>query len=87
VTYDKTVGATQLPDATTQINILQRVGGSLGGAVFAVLIANRLPRADIAFHPAFLAVCIGAAGAFVAALLMYRVTPETTGTRPDRLQA
>lgn len=34
------VSSDDLPDATTQVNILQRVGGALGGAVFAVIIAD-----------------------------------------------
>jgi EmrB/QacA subfamily drug resistance transporter len=44
----------QLPDATTQVNILQRVGGALGGAFFAVVLADRLPSGpNAAFHTTF----------------------------------
>lgn len=44
----------QLPDATTQVNIVQRVGGALGGAVFAVVLAGRLAEGpETAFHAAF----------------------------------
>jgi hypothetical protein len=68
----KTVAPGQLSDATTQINILQRVGGSLGGAVFAVLVATRLPDTTAAFEVGFLAVGIGAIGALGAALLLLR---------------
>ncbi|MGH3655189.1 MAG: MDR family MFS transporter [Micromonosporaceae bacterium] len=48
------VSPEQLPDATTQVNILQRVGGALGGAVFAVILARRLSDGvDSAFQTTF----------------------------------
>ncbi|GGO10860.1 MFS transporter [Microbispora rosea subsp. aerata] len=48
------VASEQLPDATTQVNILQRLGGALGGTVFAVVLAGKLPHGvDGAFHAAF----------------------------------
>jgi EmrB/QacA subfamily drug resistance transporter len=34
----------QLPDATVQVNIVQRVGGALGGAVLATVLAGALVR-------------------------------------------
>ncbi|GAA0281717.1 DHA2 family efflux MFS transporter permease subunit [Cryptosporangium japonicum] len=44
----------QLPDAAAQVNIVNRVGGALGGALFAVVVANGLPDgAEPAFHQAF----------------------------------
>ncbi|WBB73456.1 DHA2 family efflux MFS transporter permease subunit [Micromonospora sp. WMMD1128] len=50
----KAVAPDQLPDATTQVNILQRVGGALGGAVFTVVLAHELSHgADAAFRTAF----------------------------------
>lgn len=50
----KTVRPSQLPDATTQVNIVQRVGGALGGALFTVILANDLPHgAGRAFHTTF----------------------------------
>jgi EmrB/QacA subfamily drug resistance transporter len=50
----KAVSAEQLPDATTQVNVLMRVGGALGGSVFAVVLASRLPDgAEAAFHASF----------------------------------
>ncbi|TDP96502.1 DHA2 family efflux MFS transporter permease subunit [Labedaea rhizosphaerae] len=70
----KAVRPDQLADATTQVNILQRVGGSLGGAVFAVLIAARLPDANAAFHTGFLALGVGALGALGGALLIHRAS-------------
>lgn len=70
----KTVAPEQLSHATTQVNILQRVGGSRGGAVFAVLVASRLPDTDAAFKVGFLAVSIGALGTVGAALLILRAT-------------
>ena len=70
----KTVAPDQLSDATAQVNILQRVGGSLGGAVFVVLVASRLPNAESAFKIGFLAVSVGALGAVGTALLILRAT-------------
>ncbi len=50
----KTVTPEQLPDATTTVNIVQRVGGALGGALFAVVIARNLPDdPEGAFRHAF----------------------------------
>ncbi|HYZ54429.1 MAG TPA: hypothetical protein VE733_13145 [Streptosporangiaceae bacterium] len=50
----KTVRPSQLPDATTQVNIVQRVGGALGGALFTVIFANGLSHgAGHAFHATF----------------------------------
>ena len=44
----------QLPDATTTVNILQRVGGAVGGALVAVALAQALPRGEeYAFRTAF----------------------------------
>jgi EmrB/QacA subfamily drug resistance transporter len=55
----KTVRPDQLSDATTQVNIIQRVGGALGGALFSVLIARGLPDdPEAAFHHAFWAIVI-----------------------------
>ena len=81
----KSVDPRRLPDATTQINILQRVGGSLGGAVFAVLIAARLPDTEAAFRTGYVATCIGAVGALGAAWLVHRASPHPAGT-PHREQ-
>jgi EmrB/QacA subfamily drug resistance transporter len=48
------VAPQQLPDATTQVNILLRLGGAIGGAAFAVILARELPAgAEHAFHTAF----------------------------------
>jgi EmrB/QacA subfamily drug resistance transporter len=48
------VASDQLPDATTQVNIVQRLGGAIGGAIFAVVLARTLPDgAEHAFATAF----------------------------------
>ncbi|HEU4658249.1 MAG TPA: DHA2 family efflux MFS transporter permease subunit [Capillimicrobium sp.] len=50
----KAVTPDELPDATTLVNILLRVGGALGGALFTVVLAARLPSGtQAAFHHAF----------------------------------
>lgn len=44
----------QMPDAATQLNILQRLGGALGGALFAVIVARGLAASPVhAFQTAF----------------------------------
>jgi EmrB/QacA subfamily drug resistance transporter len=50
----RAVTADQLPDATTGVNILMRVGGALGGAILAVVVTGGLPDGVAgAFHAAF----------------------------------
>jgi EmrB/QacA subfamily drug resistance transporter len=50
----QSVSAAQLPDATTQVNILLRVGGAMGGAVFTVILtAGMAGGAASAFHTSF----------------------------------
>jgi len=50
----KTVDTDRLPDATTQVNIVMRVGGALGGAVLAVVLAAGLADgAEQAFQTTF----------------------------------
>ncbi|SHM23716.1 DHA2 family efflux MFS transporter permease subunit [Cryptosporangium aurantiacum] len=50
----KAVTAEQLPDATSEVNIVSRVGGALGGAIFAIVVATHLPDGvDAAFHASF----------------------------------
>ncbi len=50
----KTVSAEQLPDATTQVNIVQRLGGAVGGALFAVILSHGMASgATSAFHRTF----------------------------------
>jgi EmrB/QacA subfamily drug resistance transporter len=54
-----TVERHQLDDATAQINILSRVGGALGSALFVVILTNNLPAQAVgaasagAFHIIF----------------------------------
>jgi EmrB/QacA subfamily drug resistance transporter len=68
----KAVTAEELPDAITLVNILQRVGGSLGGAVCAVLIAARGAGTADGFQAAFTALLVCGAGASAGAVLMRR---------------
>lgn len=52
-----TVAHRQIPDATSEVNILSRLGGALGSAVCAVVLSNGVfghaGRAVDAFHTAF----------------------------------
>lgn len=70
----KSVSASQLPDAITQVNILQRLGGALGGAVCAVLIAAHQTVPESAFRIAFAALLVAAFGAFAGGLLIRRAS-------------
>lgn len=64
------VPANRLPDAITQVNILQRVGGSLGGAICAVLIARTPADPAAAFSQAAMALVVSAVGCTIGALLI-----------------
>jgi EmrB/QacA subfamily drug resistance transporter len=48
-----TVARDKLPDATGQSNILRRVGASLGGALFVVVLENNGGSTDVAFQTTF----------------------------------
>lgn len=48
-----TVARDKLPDATGQSNILRRVGASLGGALFVVVLENNGRCTDVAFQTTF----------------------------------
>lgn len=77
----KAVTVAQLPDATTQVNILQRLGGALGGAIFAVVLATRLPDGtDAAFHAAF--ACLTAASLLGLAAAAWLTHAEHHGVTP-----
>jgi MFS family permease len=69
-----TVQRHQLPDATSQINIISRVGGALGSALFVVILTQGLSpggrgaaTAD-AFHATFWWLTVAALAALVAAM-------------------
>lgn len=50
----RAVRPAQLPDATTLVNIVSRIGGALGGALFTVVLAGRLDGgAQAALHTTF----------------------------------
>jgi EmrB/QacA subfamily drug resistance transporter len=80
----KTVSASQLADATTTINIVQRVGGALGGALFALVLA------DGGLHAAFTAMAAAALAALAATgwlTLASRPVSEVTPSRSARARA
>jgi len=77
----KAVTEQQLPDATTQVNILQRVGGALGGALVAVVLATRLADgADPAFQTAF--ACLTATSALGLACALWLMRTERSAPKP-----
>jgi EmrB/QacA subfamily drug resistance transporter len=88
-----TVRRDQLPDATSQINILSRVGGALGSAVFVVILTNQIPAgaegastAD-AFHTTFWWLTAAAIAALLGAGWLMReqrrLVPEGHPLRND----
>ncbi|MCF8569298.1 DHA2 family efflux MFS transporter permease subunit [Gordonia sp. HY002] len=70
VTAYAAVSSRELSDAITQVNILQRIGGSLGGAVCAVIIASHTGDLPTAFRLAFCALTVGAVGSLCAATMI-----------------
>ncbi len=85
----KAVTTDELPDATTMINVLMRVGGALGGASFALIVSTRLPAgAAGAFDAAFWWLTAASAVGVLAACRLSHVerhprpAPVARGTRP-----
>jgi EmrB/QacA subfamily drug resistance transporter len=73
----KTVTAEALSDATTTVNIVQRVGGALGAALFAVVVARGLPHdPQRAFHQAFWLVGLTGLLGLASALRLWHVARE-----------
>jgi EmrB/QacA subfamily drug resistance transporter len=64
----------QLPDATTQLNALQRIGGAVGGALVATVLATLLPGPS-AFPAVFWLLAGLGAAALVPALALTRREP------------
>lgn len=72
------VRSDQLPDATTQLNALQRIGGAVGGALVATVLAALLPG-ESAFPTVFwLLAALAGAALIPAVLLARRRTPAAT---------
>lgn len=63
-----TVSASDLPDAAAQANVLQRVGGSIGSALFVVVLASNGGSTATAFQTTFLGITIASSVALLAAL-------------------
>lgn len=81
------VAPEQLPDATTQVNILQRLGGAIGGAVFATIVARQLPAgAEGAFHAAFAWLTVTSVASLAAAAWLWLASsdsPAASSEPPD----
>ena len=82
-----TLERNQVPRATPMLNVLQRVGGSLGVAVFTVILQNSIRDADsrsgvtAAFAHTYLWVVAASLIALIPALVLRR------GTQPPKVQA
>ena len=79
----------ELSDATPQLNVLQRLGGSIGTAVLAVVLqralvhAHTLPAAAGAYGTAFWASMILAAIAIVPAIMLMRAERAARAAHPE----
>lgn len=83
------VSERELPDATSQVNILQRVGGALGGSLLAVVLAGALDDGTQgAFHLTFACLTTFSLLGLAAALWLRRAErtsqawPGTTASSP-----
>ena len=62
----------QLPDATVQANILQRIGGSLGSALIVVLLDSHPEKGVAAFQHVFFWLTVPSAVALLWTLLLWK---------------
>ncbi|HVX45610.1 MAG TPA: DHA2 family efflux MFS transporter permease subunit [Mycobacteriales bacterium] len=84
----KTIAPEQLPDATTLVNIVQRIGGAAGAALFSLLLARGLPSGPTeGLHTAFGAMTLTAAAGVVATGWLTRVDKAGAVREPDRVAA
>jgi EmrB/QacA subfamily drug resistance transporter len=73
----------QIPDATPQLNVLQRVGGSIGTAVLAVVLQSHADRLTLP-DPAGLASAFGAAYWWAVAATLLAALPAVVLVRVER---
>ena len=74
----------QMPDATAQINILQRLGGAIGGSLFVALLGASTGHTVTlgAFHTAFAWFAGATILALTAAIWLAHAHHHATATRP-----
>jgi len=83
----------ELSDATPQLNVLQRIGGSIGTAVLAVVLQRSLvgaltPAAKAgAYGTAFWASAILAAIAIVPSIMLVRAERAARAAQPEQVEA
>jgi MFS family permease len=83
----------ELPDATPQLNVLQRIGASIGTAVLAVVLqrglvdAHTLSQAANAYGTAFWASGILAAIAIVPSIMLMRAERAAREAQPEEVEA
>ena len=80
-----TLDGPQVPRATSSLNVIQRVGGSLGTAILAVLLQHYLhARQGVhAFAHTFVWALVMTAVAFIPALLLARATKPSREPAPS----
>jgi hypothetical protein len=83
----------ELSDATPQLNVLQRIGGSIGTAVLAVVLqrslvdAHTLPAKAGAYGTAFWASAILAAIAIVPSIMLLRAERAARAAHPEQVES
>jgi MFS family permease len=84
-----TVQPHQMPDATAQTNVLSRVGGALGSALFVVILTDNLPTGTTgaasvdAFHTTFWWLTAATVAALVGAAWLVREQRRATPIAPE----
>jgi EmrB/QacA subfamily drug resistance transporter len=74
----------ELADATPQMNVLQRVGGSIGTAVLAVVLQRAISSAGVPLHPGGLAGAYGTAFWWSGGIAAVAVVPCVVLTVAER---
>jgi hypothetical protein len=83
----------ELSDATPQLNVLQRIGGSIGTAVLAVVLqralvhAHTLPAKAGAYGTAFWASAILASIAIVPSIMLMRAERAARAAHPEQVES
>jgi EmrB/QacA subfamily drug resistance transporter len=83
----------ELPDATPQLNVVQRVGGSLGTAILAVVLqrassgAHTLQAAASGFGTAFWVSALMTALAIIPAIVLLRAERAARSAHPEVVEA
>jgi hypothetical protein len=76
--------AGKIADATPQLNVLQRVGGSIGTAILTVVLQGKLDAAGASPAPAAAASAFGSTYWWVLAVTLVALVPAAVLTLVER---